>query len=147
MCGLTLFLPLIRGGDGIVPCRDAAVNRIIPTYDETFRRFRRSATDPAVDALCRTSGRYGISRTIRGGNGAGAAFGRFDGTRELPLLPDGRHVVVARTRKSPPKRAFSLNHRTGKPGRGLGRSYGFCGSNPRSFFIASMLGARPRQAL
>ena len=64
-------------------------------------------------------------------------------------LPPSRRCL--RTEK-PAEAGFSLNHRgdnRGQQQKARGspdRIYFFGGSNPRSFFIASMLGARPRQA-
>src|SRR5690242_21928983 len=64
---------------------------------------------------------------------------------ELPLLAVSRQLLIAADKKRPAEAGF-FSQPLGEPVAAVGRSYCFDGSNPRSFFIASMLGARPRPA-
>lgn len=55
---------------------------------QVLRRFRCRYGPNTGGVLSDTSGAVSNTADDPGGNGGGAAFERFDGTRELPLLAD-----------------------------------------------------------
>ena len=72
----------------------AGIRLSIGNFPHPFKRFAalggRRWILPRMQ--CRAlQGRYGVSRMIRGGDGPMAAFGRLDGTPELPLLASAPH--------------------------------------------------------
>lgn len=85
---LTLILPLITGGNGIVTLREGLVNQEVRTHCQPLRSFRYRH-EPIPAACYPTPLGASIPRTIRGGNGGTAAIEPFGGACELPLFANG----------------------------------------------------------
>jgi len=71
----------------------AHVNQEIPMRYQVLHPF--DAAMGPIPATCHPAhlGQYSKPRTIRGGDGGGAAFERFSGARELPLLAGQRPMA------------------------------------------------------